>query len=94
MSLDHAEIQFVDVVHDLLLGFVDHRLLAERYRGEVHRAPGEEEKARGAVPQEAVLFQDGVRLRADAWCSDPGKVRRMSPRAQQGIIELMASLAA
>ena len=43
---------------------------------------------------EAVLFQDGVRLRADAWCSDPGKVRRMSPRAQQGIIELMASLAA
>ena len=43
---------------------------------------------------EAVLFQDGVRLRADAWCSDPGKVRRMSPRAQQGIIELMAALAA
>ena len=51
---------------------------------------------RQVIPQllKAVLFQDGVRLRADAWCSDPGKVRRMSPRAQQGIIELMAALAA
>ena len=43
---------------------------------------------------EEILFQDGVRLRADAWCSDPRKVRRMSPRTQQGIIELMAALAA
>jgi hypothetical protein len=43
---------------------------------------------------EEVLFQDGVRLRADAWCSDPKKVRRMSPETQEGIIELMAALAA
>ena len=43
---------------------------------------------------EAVLFQDGIRLRADAWCSDPKKVQRMSPQTQQGIIELMAALAA
>ena len=27
---------------------------------------------------ETVLFLDGIRLRADAWCSDPKKVRRMS----------------
>ena len=43
---------------------------------------------------EEVLFKDGVRLRADAWCSDPKKIRRMSPETQQGIIELMAALAA
>ena len=28
---------------------------------------------------ETVLFQDGIRLRADAWCPDPKKVRRMAP---------------
>lgn len=43
---------------------------------------------------EVVLFQDGTRLRADAWCSDPQKVRRMAPRTQQEIIKLMAELAA
>lgn len=43
---------------------------------------------------EVVLFQDGIRLRSDAWCSDPQKVRRISPQAQQGIVELMAELAA
>ena len=43
---------------------------------------------------EEILFNDGVRLRADAWCSDPKKVQRMSPQTQQGIIELMAVLAA
>ena len=43
---------------------------------------------------EEVLFNDGVRLRADGWCSDPKKVRRMSPQTQQGIVELMAALAA
>ena len=43
---------------------------------------------------EEVLFLDGVRLRSDAWCTDPKKVRRMSPETQQGIIELMAALAA
>ena len=43
---------------------------------------------------EEVLFLDGVRLRADAWCTAPKKVRRMSPETQEGIIELMAALAA
>ena len=43
---------------------------------------------------EEILFNDGVRLRADAWCSDPKKVQRMSPHTQQGIIDLMAALAA
>ena len=43
---------------------------------------------------EEVLFLDGVRLRSDAWCTDPKKVRRMAPETQQGIIELMVALAA
>ena len=43
---------------------------------------------------EEVLFLDGTRLRSDAWCTDPKKVRRMAPETQQGIIELMAALAA
>ena len=43
---------------------------------------------------EEVLFLDGVRLQSDSWCSDPKKVRKMSPETQTGIIELMAALAA
>ena len=43
---------------------------------------------------EEVLFSDGVRLRSDAWSSDPQKVRRMSAEVQKGIVELMAALAA
>ena len=43
---------------------------------------------------EEILCNDGVRLRADAWCSDPKKVRRMAPKTQQEIVELMAALAA
>ena len=43
---------------------------------------------------EEVLFKDGVRLRADVWCSDPQKVRRMAPQTQQEIVKLMAALAA
>ena len=43
---------------------------------------------------EEVLFSDGARLRSDAWCSEPRKVRRMSAETQQGIVELMAALAA
>jgi hypothetical protein len=43
---------------------------------------------------EEVLFSDGARLRSDTWCSEPKKVRRMSADAQQGIVELMAALAA
>lgn len=43
---------------------------------------------------EEVLFLDGLRLRSDSWCTDPKKVRRMSPETQQGIIELMAAWAA
>ena len=43
---------------------------------------------------EEVLFLDGTRLRSDAWCTDPKKVRRMAPETQEGILELMAALAA
>ena len=43
---------------------------------------------------EEVLFKDGVRLRADVWCSDPQKVRHMAPQTQQEIVKLMAALAA
>ena len=43
---------------------------------------------------EEVLFSDGGRLRSDIWCSEPKRVRRMSAEAQQGIVELMAALAA
>ena len=43
---------------------------------------------------EEVLFMDGVRLRSDVWCSGPKKVRQMSPETQEGIIELMAAMAA
>lgn len=43
---------------------------------------------------EEVLFSDGVRLRSDTWCSEPKKVRRMSAEIQQGIVELMAAVAA
>ena len=43
---------------------------------------------------EEILFSDGVRLRSDSWCSGAKKVRRMSPQTRQGIMELMAALAA
>ncbi len=43
---------------------------------------------------EEVIFHNGVRLRSDAWCTDPKKIRRMSPGIQNGLIELMAELAA
>ena len=43
---------------------------------------------------EEVLFKDGVRLRADAWCSDPKKVRRMPILNKEGLAQLMAELAA
>ena len=51
-------------------------------------------KADAAGAFEEVLFSDGVRLRSDTWCSEPKKVRRLSADAQQGIVELMADLAA
>ena len=43
---------------------------------------------------EEILFSDEGRLRSDTWCSEPKKVRRMSAETQQGIVELMAALAA
>jgi hypothetical protein len=43
---------------------------------------------------EEVLFSDGVRLRSDSWLAEPKKFSRMSVEAQEGIIDLMALLAA
>lgn len=43
---------------------------------------------------EEILFQDGMRLRSDSWLTEPKKLQRMSTEAQQGIIDLMALLAA
>ena len=51
-------------------------------------------KADGKGAFEEVLFLDGLHLRSDSWCSDPKKVRQMSPETQTRIIELMAALAA
>ena len=51
-------------------------------------------KADASGAFEEVLFSDGVRLRADACRPVPRKVRRMSAETQQGIVELMAALAA
>lgn len=43
---------------------------------------------------EEILFSDGIRLRSDSWLTEPKKLQRMSADAQQGIIDLMALLAA
>ena len=43
---------------------------------------------------EEILFSDGIRLRADSWCSEPEKVYEMSPTTQQDILKLMAALTA
>lgn len=43
---------------------------------------------------EEILFSDGIRLRSDSWLAEPKKLQRMSADAQQGIIDLMALLAA
>ncbi len=43
---------------------------------------------------EEVLFMDGVRLRADAWCEEPEKFQGMAPGKQVEIVKLMADLAA
>ena len=51
-------------------------------------------KADASGAFEEIIFQDGIRLRADVWCSDPKKVRRMAPQTQQEIVKLMAALAA
>ena len=43
---------------------------------------------------EEVLFSDGVRLRSDALFVDRKKLKRVEQISQQGIIDLMAILAA
>ena len=43
---------------------------------------------------EEVLFSDGVRLRSDALFVDRKKLKRVEQIPQQGIIDLMAILAA
>ena len=51
-------------------------------------------KADAAGAYEEVLFMDGVRLRADAWCEEPEKFQGMAPGKQVEIVKLMADLAA
>ena len=43
---------------------------------------------------EEVLFKDGIRLRADAWCQEPKKFHNMAPATQIELVKLMAALAA
>ena len=43
---------------------------------------------------EEVLFNDGVRLRADVLCAERKKARRTSTLTKEGLIQLMAELAA
>ena len=43
---------------------------------------------------EEVLFSDGVRLRADALCPERKKARRTPTLTKEGLVQLMAELAA
>ena len=43
---------------------------------------------------EEILFNDGVRLRADALCPERKKARRTPTLTKEGLVQLMAELAA
>ena len=43
---------------------------------------------------EEILFSDGVRLRADALCPERKKARRTPTLTKEGLVQLMAELAA